>query len=199
MDVLVWMALAGGAWHWVIQRQQQARIRLLGQHIAPLQIDRLMQELMEGHLRALGENDPERQRQIWDIQAQKALALCDQFDRFAQAFSHLPAERCRVQRWALPVPYAENWAPTFDARTLFQIHAKGLRAATEGQAGMSPKARAYTLTAELLLMQHSCHWYCRSHARASARLLTQHRTAYPQVLEAVTPGTRDAYRQLTRR
>jgi hypothetical protein len=197
MDVWVWAAIAGGMWHWVIQRQQQVRIRLLAGHITPLHIDKLMQELMEGHHRALGESDTQRAQQVWALLGPKALALCGQFDRFAEAFARSPAERCRVQRWPLPVPYAENWAPTFDARKLFQLHAQGLRAAVVGDT--YGKHTAYTLTAEMLLMQHSCHWYCRSHTRASARLVAQHQTTYAQVLASVTPVTREAYRQLTGR
>jgi hypothetical protein len=47
--------------------------------------------------------------------------------------------------------------------------------------------------AELLLMQHSCHWFCRSKVVASARMLASHQTAYPQLLESVAPDTRRAY------
>ena len=199
MDVWVWAAIAGGIWHWVIQRQQQERIRFLAGQITPLHIDKLMQELVEGHHRALGETDAARQQQVWTLLGEKATALCGQFERFAETFARQPAERCRVQRWPLPVPYAENWAPTFDARKLFRLHAEGLRAALGANPHAYGKSAAFTLTAEMLLMQHSCHWYCRSHTRASSRLLAQHQTPYQQVLNHVTPSTRDAYKRLTGR
>ena len=56
---------------------------------------------------------------------------------------------------------------------------------------MASEARA--LLAELYLMQHSCHWYCRSKTIASARMMARHRTPYQQLLESVDPQTREAY------
>ena len=53
--------------------------------------------------------------------------------------------------------------------------------------------------AELLLMQHTCHWFCRSFVVASARLLAQHQTHYQQALAAVSPETRSAYQALVAR
>jgi hypothetical protein len=47
--------------------------------------------------------------------------------------------------------------------------------------------------AEMFLMQHSCHWFCKSKTIASARMLTQHQTRYEQALDAVSPETREAY------
>jgi hypothetical protein len=46
---------------------------------------------------------------------------------------------------------------------------------------------------EMFLMQHSCHWFCRSKTIASARMLAQHQTRYEQALDAVSPETRQAY------
>jgi hypothetical protein len=45
----------------------------------------------------------------------------------------------------------------------------------------------------MFLMQHSCHWFCKSKAVASARLLVRHKTSYEQVLASVAPETRRAY------
>ena len=42
----------------------------------------------------------------------------------------------------------------------------------------APKDRAFAILAEMLLMQHTCHWYCRSKAVASARMLARHQTSY---------------------
>ena len=53
------------------------------------------------------------------------------------------------------------------------------------------------MSAELFLMQHTCHWFCRSKAVASARMLARHKTSYAQLLDAVSPATRRAYRALT--
>jgi hypothetical protein len=46
---------------------------------------------------------------------------------------------------------------------------------------------------EMFLMQHSCHWFCRSKTIASARMVAQHQTRYEQALDAVSPETRQAY------
>ena len=80
-----------------------------------------------------------------------------------------------------------------------QIHAQGLEDATRSTQTVDPKGRAFTITAELMLMQHSCHWFCRSKTVASARLLARHKTRYEQVLAAVTPSTRNAYNRLVMR
>ena len=64
-------------------------------------------------------------------------------------------------------------------------------------AGQQPaRERAFTLSAELFLMQHSCHWFCRSRTIASARLLARHQTPHAQVLASVSPETRNAYAAL---
>jgi hypothetical protein len=52
------------------------------------------------------------------------------------------------------------------------------------------------LTAELLLLQHSCQWYCRSKATASARMMARHRTPHAQLLASVSAQTRKAYNKL---
>ena len=55
------------------------------------------------------------------------------------------------------------------------------------------RQRARTLLAEILLMQHSCHWFCKSKTVASARLMARQRTSHEQVVASVTPETRSAY------
>ena len=82
-------------------------------------------------------------------------------------------------------------------RKLLAIHAHGLARAAEPVADDAPagatRDRAYTLLAEMLLMQHSCHWFCRSQTIASARMLAQHKTHHAQALQAVSAATREAY------
>jgi hypothetical protein len=60
-------------------------------------------------------------------------------------------------------------------------------------AAASARDRAYAISAELLLMQHTCHWFCRSKLVASARMLSRHRTSYDQLVSAVLPQTRSEY------
>ena len=52
------------------------------------------------------------------------------------------------------------------------------------------------MTAELFLMQHSCHWFCKSKTVASARMLARHKTSYDQLVQSVSPDTRRAYLRL---
>jgi hypothetical protein len=52
------------------------------------------------------------------------------------------------------------------------------------------------LTAEIMLLQHTCHWFCRSKAVASGRLLARHKTQYEQVLTSVSASTRQGFAKL---
>jgi hypothetical protein len=76
------------------------------------------------------------------------------------------------------------------------IHARGIAGVMRNEAGHTPKSKAYMMSAELFLLQHTCHWYCRSKTVASARMIGQHQTQYLQALGAVSPQTREAYRAL---
>ncbi|MDB5878990.1 MAG: hypothetical protein JWQ41_2404, partial [Variovorax sp.] len=49
---------------------------------------------------------------------------------------------------------------------------------------------------ELFLMQHTCHWFCRSKTVASARMMARHQTSYALLLDSVSPTTRAAYQTL---
>ena len=84
---------------------------------------------------------------------------------------------------------------------LLAIHAHGFGRVVDAPAHhalpLPPRDRAYTMLAEMLLMQHSCHWFCKSKVVASARLLARHQTSHDQVLRSVTAETRQAYCVLT--
>lgn len=177
-------------------RDERERMALLGAHLAPYQIEQHLQSLTEGYVRALGEADPQRQSQIWQLMNAMEGTLNQQFQGFAMAFAQVPAASARITRLDVPLPYARRILPgaTFDMRALLQLHARGIAQAV--QSGDAPKPRAHTVLAELLLMQHSCHWFCRSRPVASARLLVRHQTSYEQVLASVSPATRNAYRAL---
>ena len=189
------LALAG----WMHKSKlQQQRTALLAQKLQPYQIEKMMETLTQGYLRALGETDLSRQDSIWSMLANTEETLNVQFQRFALDFAQLDALRTQVSSWPLCVPYAERIAPkaVFDMRKAFSVHAHGITRAIENTAQRSPKDKAFTVTAELLLMQHSCHWFCKSKTVASARMLARHQTSYPQLLAGVSPETRQAYLQL---
>lgn len=185
-------------------RERAARVALLGSHLGRYQIEKLMEALTEGYLRALGESDPQRRAQIWGLLATTEKNLSEQFQSFANDFARIDAADARVSTFALALPYADRWLPgAFDVREAFQMHARGIAAvaaAADGGVGDEPdevrKRRAFTMTAELYLMQHTCHWFCRSATVASVRLVARHKTSYEQVLAAVSPATRAAYRQI---
>ncbi len=197
MDMLL-LLLAAIAFAWAKKKDQSERIALLGAALSRFDIEKLMQSLTDGYLRALGEEDAERQAQVWSYLEVQERTLSEQFAAFAAAFAAQDAAATRVSRLPVAIPYAARWWPAagFDARQAFAVHARGISAVIENQAGLSPKRRAFTLSAELFLMQHTCHWYCRSKAVASARLLARHTTSYQQVFQSVSPTTRAAYGQL---
>jgi hypothetical protein len=105
----------------------------------------------------------------------------------------VPAPQARTLKLALPGIDKVLPQSTFDTRRALQIHAEGIERAVLNAAGLAPRDKAFVLMAEMFLMQHSCHWFCRSKTIASARMLAQHQTHYEQALQAVSPQTRDAY------
>ena len=181
------------------KREQRARIALLGSYLSRFRIEQLMERLIQGYMRALGESDPERQAQVWQHLSADETELCLQFNAFVLEFSAVDAAMARVSRWPFALPYATQWAAghSFDLRKALSIHAHAINQAASNSQHLSPKDKAFTLLAELLLMQHTCHWFCRSKMVASARLLARHQTAYAQVLSSVAAQTRRAYGTLT--
>jgi len=179
-------------------REQHRRIALLASHLGRYRIERQLEQLTQGYLRALGQEDPQRRAQAWDMLRAGEEQLCEQFTRFAADFARAEAAATRVSRVPFWLPLAPVLAPTFDMRRAIAVHARGICRAIQQPAAASPRDRAYTITAELFLMQHTCHWFCRSRLVASARMLSRHKTSYGQLLESVTPQTRAEYLELVR-
>jgi hypothetical protein len=180
-------------------KEQRRRIYLLSGYLSQYQIEKLMENVTEGYLRALGENEEERRAQIWSMLSTAESELSSQFRRFSDDFSKVWNGQTQVSTLGVALPHADKIFPrqAFDMRHLLAIHAEGITAVAENRAERSQRDKAYTMTAELLLMQHSCHWFCRSRAVASARMLARHQTSHAQLIDAVSPETRAAYRQLT--
>ena len=179
--------------------EQRKRIALLGHYLGHFQIEKLMESLTSGYMRALGESTPERQDQIWRHLETAQAQLCEQFNKFVADFQSLQPAQTRVSTLALAIPYAVVLFPqaTFDLRKALAIHAKGMTQVASNVNSVKPKDTAFTLSAEMLLMQHTCHWFCNSKGVASARLMARHQTTHAQVLAAVSPETRRAYQTLT--
>ena len=196
MNLYLLAALAAFFLFQLRAREQRQRIALLAEQLRRYQIEPLMERLTEGYQRALAESDPGRRQLLWQQHGASEQALADQVGRLANDFARLDAEQTRISTSVLP--YASRWWPqsSFDFRQLLALHARGLAEASSQESQRSPQDRAYTLLAEMLLLQHSCHWFCRSRPVASARLLARHKTRHDQVLQAVGPATRDGYGQL---
>jgi hypothetical protein len=195
MELLLLATLVAFAAWTLKNREQGRRIALLGSHLGKYQIEKHMETLTQGYLRALGEDDPQRREQIWALLQPTEQTLRSQFERFAADFSRVEEQDARVSRLPVCVPGATKLLPaaTFDMREALALHARGIGKAAEGGSHESPRARAFTLSAELFLMQHTCHWFCKSRAVASARMLARHKTSYEQLVAAVAPSTRAAY------
>lgn len=195
MELLIPLLLLAIGFQVVKTQQQRQRIALLGSYLGQFQIEKLMENLTQGYLRALGEDDAERRAQIWSMLGTAETELSAQFQRFADSFAQVWGDKALVSTLPVAIPYADKLFPraTFDVRKVLAIHAQGIAAAAANSRGLSLRDKAYTLSAELFLMQHSCHWFCRSKAVASARMLARHQTPYAQLVASVAPQTRQAY------
>lgn len=198
MELFVLALMSATGVYMLKSAEQRKRITLLGSHLSQYQIEKLMETLSDGYLRALGEKDAARREQVWTLLATSEAQLCSQFSRFVAEFAKVDEVSTRVSKIPVAVPFANQLLPaaTFDVRKVFAVHAKGLAQAAQNTDGRSPRDKAFTMSAELYLMQHTCHWFCKSKTVASARLMARHKTTYEQVLASVAPGTRDAYRAL---
>ena len=194
---VLFIALAVGAYLFASWEQKQ-RIALLGGHLQNYRIEKLMETLTEGYMRALGEESPQRREQILELMQSNEASLSSQFTRFAADVSKLDAGSARVSRLPWSIPFADRLFPgaMFDLRKALDIHARGIANVVQNADNRSPKDRAYVLSGEMLLMQHTCHWFCRSKTVASARLMARHKTTHKQVVAAVSPETRREYLQL---
>lgn len=179
--------------------QQRQRVALLASHLGPLHIEKLMETLTQGYLRALGEPDAARQAQVFAVLAPSEEQLSNQLAQLAQGFAAVPPEQARASNLPVSLPYAAALLPaaTFDMRKLLAVHANGVARALQANGGVAPRDRAFRVSAELFLLQHSCHWFCKSSTVASARMQARHQTSYAQVLAAVSPETRRAYSAVT--
>jgi len=195
MEILTLVAFIAIGAYLLRSHDQRRRIALLASHLGHYQIEKLMENLTEGYLRCLGEDDPERRRQIWGVLDATEGRLSAQFGSFAAEFARVDAAQARVSTFPLSIPCAHLLFPreSFDLRAAFAVHARGIADVVRNAAQRTPRDKAYTLSAELFLMQHTCHWFCKSKTVASARMLARHKTSYAQLIGAVSEGTRRDY------
>jgi hypothetical protein len=182
-------------------RDERRRIVLLAQYLGQYQIEKLMETLTEGYMRALGEPDVQRQAQIWSMLTTTETALCEQFRRFVMDLAKLDGDAARVSKLPLSIFFTAKLLPNenFDLRKMLAIHAHGIEQAVTNSAQRGAKDKAFTVLAEIFLMQHTCHWFCKSKTVASTRLVLRHQTPYAKVLESVSAETRKTYGALVAR
>ena len=199
MDFFLVLALGATGAYVLNHQQQRRRIALLARQLQPYQIERLMETLTQGYLRAMGEQGDERRQQVLSLLAESEVQLSEQFERFVDDFRRVPTALARVSRLPLGLPFATQLFPaaSFDMRDALAVHAGGIARAVRNETGLAPRERAFMMTAELLLMQHSCHWFCKSKTVATARMLARHQTPHAQLVASVSPETRRAYLALT--
>jgi len=198
MEFLLLLGLALVGLRVLALRDTRERIALLASHLQRHRIEPRMGQLIDGYLRAAGEPDPERAQPDWQNLAEVEQALAGELTQLAADLQGVWGERMRVCRWPVAVPHATRFFPHagFDFRALVQVHAQGFQAVLRNDEALAPRDRAFRATAELLLFQHSCHWYCRSRWVADARLLAAHKTPHSQVLASASPATRTDYLSL---
>jgi hypothetical protein len=201
MEIAVLVMILGFVGYTYQARDERRRIGLLGHYLGQYQIEKLMETLTEGYMRALGEPDAQRQVQIWSMLTTTETALCEQFRRFVVDLAKLDGDAARVSKLPISIFYTAKLLPaqSFDLRKMLSIHARGIDQAVSNGSQRSAKEKAFTVLAEIFLMQHTCHWYCKSKAVASTRLVMRHQTPYAKVLESVAPETRRAYDALVAR
>lgn len=200
MEFLFPLLVAVAGFQFVKIREQRRRILLLSRYLQQHQIEKLMETLLDGYLRALGEKEPERRQQIWGMLHEAEARLSDQLAQLADEFSQVWGDHALVSTLPVALPFADKLVPsaTFDMRRALKLHAEGMARVVANQAGRSERDQAFMLTAEILLFQHTCHWFCRSKTVASARLLARHQTHHAQLVDAVSDQTREAYLRLIR-
>lgn len=197
VDVLLLLPLVlAGLW-FLKSRQQQQRIAILARYLSGHHIEQHIATLSQGYTRALGESDPARSEQVWNVLRGTEDILCRQVRKLAEDFAGVEPTVTRVRKFPIWLPISPALDTSFDMREALHVHARGICRAVEEQQGVAPKDRAYVILAEVLL-QHTCHWYCRSKTVASARMQASHRTSYAQLVGAVLPQTRQAYLGLVR-
>jgi hypothetical protein len=197
MEFFIFFAF-GFAFHILKTREQKRRIALLASHLGKFEIEKLMEGLVSGYMRALGETNLDRQEQVFAYLGNQEVQFSEQVQQFSTGFEEVWGDNALASTLPLAVPWADKLFPqaTFDVRKAFHIHAQGIADTVRNSQQALPKDRAYMLTAEIMLLQHTCHWFCRSKTVASGRLLARHKTRYEQVLAAVSSPTRQAYMQL---
>jgi hypothetical protein len=195
MDFALSVFMVAGIWIVLRGRYQRSHIALLAGYLSELSLERHMETLTQGYSRAIHEDSESRQLQVFETYHQTEQAVASQVRRLADSMQRESRQATSMCASKMCVPYVERFLPALTRNfvDLLQIHADGLKYVVDNEEGLSLKDRAFHLSAELFLFQHSCHWYCKSRTVADARLLLRHQVDHRKVLESVSSKTRNAY------
>ena len=108
MDIFILATLVAIGIQLANSRYQKGRIAMLASHLGNYQIEKLMETLNEGYLRALGEEDSERRSQIWQLLHTPEATLSSQLGRFAAEFSKVDGRAAQVSRLPVALAYADR-------------------------------------------------------------------------------------------
>lgn len=195
MDIVVLLLATVIVWRLLCTHYQKAHIALLGKHLAPLQLEKHIETLTQGYVRAIHADTESRQLQILDSFAQTEQAIASQIQSLAHNMQKESEINTSMGTLSFCVPYIERFAPSLcrDFRQLLHIHAQGIQSVVDNDSNWNPKDRAFHLSAEIYLFQNSCHWFCKSRTIANARLQVQHKVSFQKTLDSVSETTRAAY------
>lgn len=196
MELFITLVLPLAIAWWAKAQHQQQRIAILSRFLSRYTIEKNIETVTQGYLRALGEADPDRQGQIWRLLHASEAELCRQVTQLAVDFAAAGDAVTRVSKLPIWVPFAHALAGSFDMREALRVHARGICQSIDVNTPDAARERAFAISAELLLLQHTCHWFCRSKLVASGRMLARHQTSYEQLVAAILPQTRSAYGRL---
>ena len=85
MNVLVFFAVLAFGLQMRNSLEQRRRVLVLGRFLRRYQIESLMQSLVDGFLRAMGEKEADRRQSIWSMLAQTEEQLAGQFQSLLAA------------------------------------------------------------------------------------------------------------------
>lgn len=197
MDIVLSVLMVAIVWRVLCVQYQRGRIAVLARHLSGLQLERHMETLTEGYARAIRSDTESRQLQVLETFSPTERSVASQLRALADSFQKEGDQAAAMGVLRGCVPHIERFLPslTRDFRQLLKIHAAGLRRLVDNEDSLSPKDRAFHLSAELYLFQHSCHWYCKSRGVADARLMLRHKVDHQKVIDSVSQQTRLAYGQ----
>ena len=109
MDIFSLALLAAIAAWFYRQREQRQRVVLLARTLGQFQIEKHMETLTQGYLRALGEADAQRRDQVFSLLQQTEQALDAEFSRFVIDFARLDEAATRVSKLPVYLPGATRW------------------------------------------------------------------------------------------